>query len=223
MLDPAAQDTLEYFGGLNPHDKPDAAYIAKWRGRIPESLLGFWAEMGFGTMAEGSLTLCRPEDYAGMLAVLFGADPDFNARDCHLVAFSAFSDLYIWSERLSGEVTVTLPMGWVICSKLTDPNYAGDPQRAIWAMMASARTSRLFDWSDEKDKPLYKRARKKLGALTYGEVYGFVPALMLGGTTVLENLRRLRALEHFSILAQLDTPNLMDFKSWPPQFVRKIG
>lgn len=102
MLHPIAQEMLDDFGGLNMHDKPDAAYIARWRGRLPESMVGFWEEMGFGTMAEGSLTLCRPEDYSEVLAVLFGADPDFSARDCHLVGFSAFGELYIWSERHRG-------------------------------------------------------------------------------------------------------------------------
>jgi hypothetical protein len=38
-----------------------------------------------------------------------------------------------------------------------------------------------------------------------------------------ESLHRLSAPEHFSILAQLDTFDLMDLKPWPPQFVRKIG
>ena len=222
MLHPAAQDTLEYYGGLVAHDKPDAAYLAKWRGRIPESMVGFWEEMGFGTMAEGSLTLRRPEDYSDVLAVLFGADPDFSAKDCHLLGFSAFAELYIWSERHAAGVVATLPMGWVTCRRLTNPGYVGNPERAVWGMMTSGET-RLFDFSDEKDKPLYKRARKKLGALSYGEVHGFVPALSIGGSPKLENLHRLSAAEHFSILAQFDTPKLMDFKPWPPQFVRDIG
>ena len=90
-------------------------------------------------------------------------------------------------------------------------------------MISTASPDRIFDVADPKNKPLYKRAVKKLGPLQPGEIYGFVPALAFGGTPGLENLHRLSALEHFSILAQIDTPKLMDFKPWPPKFVRDIG
>ena len=56
----------------------------------------------------------------------------------------------------------------------------------------------------ENSKPLFTRALRKCGALEFGECYGFFPALGLGGLGVLSELRRVRALEHFAIIAQLE-------------------
>lgn len=43
---------------------------------------------------------------------------------------------------------------------------------------------------------------KKLGALKHDEMYGFVPALMLGGSEKFDNLEKLKAVEHLMILSQ---------------------
>ncbi|WP_259779841.1 DUF1851 domain-containing protein [Aestuariispira ectoiniformans] len=76
---------------------------------------------------------------------------------------------------------------------------------------------------DEDDKPLFARAKKKLGALEPGECYGFFPALAMGGAPKLENLKRVQALEHFLFLAQLQQFTLVDFLSRPVREVRLIG
>lgn len=50
---------------------------------------------------------------------------------------------------------------------------------------------------------LFSRARKKLGPLKSDEMYGFVPALMLGGSEALENLEKVNIIEHLTFLSQL--------------------
>ncbi|MNN04806.1 hypothetical protein D3C81_1175420 [compost metagenome] len=50
---------------------------------------------------------------------------------------------------------------------------------------------------------LFDEARKTVGDLEAGEMYGFVPALMLGGSAEPERLQRLDAEVHLILLAQL--------------------
>jgi hypothetical protein len=50
---------------------------------------------------------------------------------------------------------------------------------------------------------LFEPARKKLGTLRRDEMYGFVPALMLGGSETVDNLEKVKAVEHLVILSQL--------------------
>ncbi|MNR22463.1 hypothetical protein D3C85_1394140 [compost metagenome] len=50
---------------------------------------------------------------------------------------------------------------------------------------------------------LFEPARERLGTLAADEMYGFVPALMLGGSDSLERLEKLKAVEHLVLLAQL--------------------
>ena len=56
---------------------------------------------------------------------------------------------------------------------------------------------------DENNKPLYSRSVKKYGELEPGECFGFVPALAMGGSGNLDETQRLKALEHFIIVSQL--------------------
>ena len=49
---------------------------------------------------------------------------------------------------------------------------------------------------------LYKKSNKKCGALKYGECYGFVPAVAFGGEERIENVQKMDAKVHFSILIQ---------------------
>jgi hypothetical protein len=50
---------------------------------------------------------------------------------------------------------------------------------------------------------LFEPARERLGTLGSDEMYGFVPALMLGGPDSLERLEKLKAVEHLVLLSQL--------------------
>ncbi|KPW94787.1 Uncharacterized protein ALO50_05196, partial [Pseudomonas syringae pv. cerasicola] len=50
---------------------------------------------------------------------------------------------------------------------------------------------------------LFTPAKKKLGTLRHDEMYGFVPALMLGGSASLDHVERLKTVEHLILLSQL--------------------
>ena len=50
---------------------------------------------------------------------------------------------------------------------------------------------------------MFTPALAKLGRLKHDEMYGFVPALALGGTSTLANLQKVKAVEHLVLLAQL--------------------
>ncbi|EPM69033.1 hypothetical protein A249_39350 [Pseudomonas syringae pv. actinidiae ICMP 18804] len=57
---------------------------------------------------------------------------------------------------------------------------------------------------DESDLDgLFKPALEKLGPLKSDEMYGFVPALALGGPMELKNLQKVKTIEHLEFLSQL--------------------
>ena len=80
------------------------------------------------------------------------------------------------------------------------------------------------DFYDLNDKPLFQRALKKLGRIDVGECYGFVPALALGGSPDIANLKRLKAPEHFAIVVQTVDFKLVDVEGYGvSKTIRKIG
>ena len=72
----------------------------------------------------------------------------------------------------------------------------------------SNKTIDRCDLDDELGKPLFKRAASKLGLLEPDEIYGFAPAIVLGGKMRLENLVKLKLDVHLTILRQLAAPTL---------------
>ena len=50
---------------------------------------------------------------------------------------------------------------------------------------------------------LFDEARETLGDLEANEMYGFVPALVLGGSATLDRLQRLDAEVHLILLSQM--------------------
>ncbi len=71
---------------------------------------------------------------------------------------------------------------------------------------------------------MFERATKKLGKLKREECFGFVPALAFGGSNKLDHLRRVRAPEHFQILAGLSDFGLIKYDANGREvFVRTIG
>ena len=81
------------------------------------------------------------------------------------------------------------------------------------------------DWREDSGKAplMFQKVRSALGEVALGECYGFVPALKLGGQAKVENVRRMSALEHFSILAQLGPVELFDYSDMSQKFVRHLG
>ena len=62
------------------------------------------------------------------------------------------------------------------------------------------------DLKDESGNPLFDRALSSLGTLAPDEMYGFEPAIALGGKILLENLSRTKLDQHLTILRQLAPP-----------------
>jgi hypothetical protein len=61
----------------------------------------------------------------------------------------------------------------------------------------------MLDFEDESEKPLFKRAVKKLGIVGPDEIYAFEPALALGGSARLTSLMKVKLEEHLHFLAEL--------------------
>jgi hypothetical protein len=68
---------------------------------------------------------------------------------------------------------------------------------------------------DDEGEGLFERALAQLGPLSKDELYGFEPALVLGGPCRIENLRKLRLDVHLSILRQFEAPRIPNISAPP--------
>lgn len=216
------QYLIEKFGDPECLRTLDEQEIERFRDRIPESLLTFWEHYGICEFWGGLLRLCHPDDMRGILRLAFGNDPELDPERCHVVAHNAFGELYIWSElfqRLFLDLVDLDLRGRV----LEEPSRRiEDEDRAVAFLFAGEK--RDFDRYDQHGKLLFSRCRSRLGALEADECYGFVPALLVGGEDDISNMRRVKAREHFAILAQLKKPDFVRIlPNGKKELLRPIG
>ncbi|MDZ3993042.1 GAD-like domain-containing protein [Pseudomonas sp. Teo4] len=168
--------------------------IENYQGKLPNQLITYWKEHGWRGYGSGLFWMVNPQEYEEVVAHWLSGT-HFETRDTyHLIARSAFGDLYLWGEHTGSLLTIA-----AYHSRYIDGAYsssAEDMDGKIQALLMWVMTESI-NFND-----LFKPAREALGDLASDEMYGFVPALMLGGSGTLKHLEKLKAVEHLIILSQ---------------------
>jgi hypothetical protein len=202
------QYCVKKFGTPMDGEAVPSAVLEEYKSKVPQPMIDFWTAYGTGLWLNGKFQLCRPDRYQGLLKIILKDDPDFPSNECCLLGFSAFGDLLIWNNK-NYALTVELVYKIADTQHLSPKCRVLPPDRAIGSKLSFVDGSGydLYDGA-EQSKPLFDRTLKKLGKLNYGECYGFVPAVGIGGLGVLSEVKKMRALEHFGLIAQLDNIKL---------------
>lgn len=217
-----SQDFQEFFEDYGPPEQSapfSADELSAIEAAFPKDLMDFFKIYGRATLHGGKIHTCHPGDLKGVLALVFGADDVFVVSEWRAFAYSAFGKIKLWNNEF-GLAAVDLLNGTVVSRGLTKTIPRGEGfERSFMAGLMSDD-----DLVDQQGKKLLARCIDRYGKLHIGECYGFVPAIGLGGSLTLENLKRLKAPEHFTILAQIIEFNLVDVAAIDRiAYIRTIG
>ena len=205
-------EDLEYFiskfGEATKRLAVPASTIDKWRGKLPDQLLTYWQDEGWCEYASGLFCTVDPDEYEDLVDEWL-EDTKLEQLDAfHVIARSAFGDLYVCGEKTGRSVTIACAANMISAiPKELEAKTSADLDLSIRSFFAFSKRSR-FDMQDENGHPLFERALVKLGPLGPDEIYGFEPALVLGGKAQLENLVKVKMDVHLTILRQLAPPTL---------------
>lgn len=183
--------------------------IERYRGRLPEQLLAYWEAHGWCGYADDLFWTVNPHEYEPVLEAWIGGTRFMDEDAYHVIARSAFGELYFWGEK-SGDSLRILPWHALAFPLTGAETYiaAGKADDAIrWFFGGLKR--KYFDVVDDQERPLFAPALEKLGRLKFDEMYAFVPALALGGPRTLAQLQKVKAIEQLIVLAQLAPLRLM--------------
>ena len=207
MRDEDFEVFISEFGEATHHTDVPAEAIRKWRGKLPDQLLKYWQEEGWCGYKDGLFWTIDPDDYEDLVDEWLTDTPIEQLDSFHAIARSAFGTLYLWGEKTGDSVVIACSINSIIALGSNLKQEVDNPDFDIRVFFSNKTTARC-DVKDELGKPLFQRAVRKLGRLEPDEVYGFEPAVVLGGKMCLENIAKLKLDAHLTILRQLASPTL---------------
>ncbi|MEG1039193.1 MAG: GAD-like domain-containing protein [Pseudomonas sp.] len=186
---------IEKFGAPIDRQEVPPSSIERYRGKLPDQLLEYWVEHGWCGYGDGIFWLVNPQEYEGVVASWLEGT-EFEELDCyHLIARGAFGDLYFWGEKTGASLKITSIVSRYIIHASAIP--ADQMDKRLQSFLIGIDV----EYNDYDE--LFRPAKKKLGILSRDEMYGFVPALMLGGSDTLKHLEKVKAVEHLTLLSQI--------------------
>ncbi|WP_339140841.1 GAD-like domain-containing protein [Pseudoalteromonas galatheae] len=209
-------DNFYNFGGFGPAIEaiqPTDEQTQYYQGTLPNNLLEYWKEYGFCGWGKGRLWMVNPKDYQAILTewlrgTKFEKMQNDGVDSFYVIAVDAFGEIYVWGKNSGNCLKITSPY-CMIFPDFSNDDYLEDGEELTLDLFFSTKMSTEIDLKDHNEKPLFERAVEKLGPLENGEIYGFAPALALGGEPKLENLQKVKATEHLAFLADLGEKRVM--------------
>lgn len=201
---------LQNFGAPCAKRAVEPDYATQYKGRLPDKLLEYWAENGFAGYGDGVFWIVDPGEYKDVLDRWLEATPFKDEDDYHVVARTAFGALFVWGKKSGMGLQINAPHGIIFPDRSAAKRVQDTSEDFALQIFFECLTQKSVDFPNDQDKPLFKKALKRLGPLQEDEVYGFEPALALGGAASLANLRKLKIAPHLEILSELGPPSIME-------------
>jgi len=182
----------------------------KYQGKLPNVLLDYWRMDGWSAYQDGLWWLVNPAEHDATVAEWLAGTPFERTDRYHLIARTAFGTLCLWGEKLSRRVLVDCCGGYIVAQAKEFNLREEDPELAMSILLSNLDREK-GDIEDEEGNSLFDAAFSKFGMLSENQVYGFEPALVLGGKLSVENIRVLQLDIHLSILRQFGAPRVPGF------------
>lgn len=167
--------------------------INKYKGILPDELLSIWQTMGYGIYEDGFLQLVNPDEYEFVFDYI-----DKLLEPSIVFGITALGDLLIWE---GNNKTIASDEG----NRVKIINIRSCKSRALDNFRGAIDI--FFDdyfiaKKDYFDSKAYLDVKDKLPKLQYGQCYGYVPALALGGKASNKNLQVVDAKTYIDIVGQ---------------------
>ncbi len=173
--------------------KPTAGMLKQFKGKLPEELLGFWQEYGFGNYGGGLLKIIYPADYADALTLWLGKQ-----ENCYPILMTGFGTIIIY--RKLSETADDM------C--LLDIHYRRTGSFSISFLDFFERILPDESFAEQFLRvDLFQEASAKLGGLAENEIFFFAPALALGGAESIQYIQKGNAVVHQRLLFEMGADN----------------
>ena len=178
---------MNIFNDFKLEEKVSEDTIRKYEGVLPEEIISFWKEYGFGTFLNGYLRSVNPDDYEEVFKNSVLKD----CQDAIVLFTTGMSDLITWN-------------GQALC--ICNYRYARIEMLTTKIPLFYRYLEDDFFLFKKLFMTHYEPAIEKYGELAYDEAFGYVPMLVLGGAETVDNLDKVKIQEHIMVFSALADP-----------------
>ena len=161
---------------------------------FPEELIWIWENMGFGVYEDGFLQIVNPDEYEFVFEYI-----DKLLKPTVVWGVTALGDLLVWEGN--DNWTIAPDEGnridLIDVSNLDNKVLGGAIDVDLNILLGDEDD--LIDFYNAKP---YLQIKGKLPKLEYGQCYGYVPALVLGGAKSNKNLKVVDTKSYIDIIGQ---------------------
>jgi hypothetical protein len=206
MRDESFECFIDEFGEATQRRDVTADALERWRGKLPDKLLHYWQTEGWCAYANGRFWTVDPGDYEDIVDEWLEGSALEQVDAFHVIGRSGLGLLHLFGEQTGCVVRIDCALNAIFPRGLKRKPKEQLERELPWFF--SSLTLRENDVLDVHEEPLFSRALAALGPLAHDEMYGFEPALVLGGKIELERLRKVKLDQHLTILRQLAAPTM---------------
>jgi hypothetical protein len=179
--------------------------IAQFAGRVPDGMLELWREVGFSGFQDGLLWLCDPVAWQPQVdSWINGIEGDWFA-----VWRSCFGDLGLWNPNTNDQITIRPVLQTIVLVTHAEQKAPNDEHDLFISLVTKDKD--YVDIDSTEGPPLFDQILAMHGPVGPDEVYGFVPALALGGFARATSIDKCDGHVHLEILLALGGRELMTF------------
>jgi hypothetical protein len=210
MRDEDFECFIEDLGEATQHIAVPSESIEKWREKLPSQLLHYWKTEGWNSYQDGLFSIVDPDVYEDIVDIWL-EDTPFESMDAyHVIARSGFGKLYLFGEQTGINLTISCIFNTITFSrKRVHKKNQQDMNREISSFFG-IKSADNFDLKGGTKKGIFSQAVDKFGSLNENEIFGFEPAIILGGEIKLENIKKLDMHIHLDILRQFADPDIQE-------------
>lgn len=173
----------------------DDAFLARYSDKAPKELLMLWQEVGLGIFCNGLFRIVSPDDYQDFVDTYIEDRERYFEYSLPFMT-TAFGDIFVWVKDIcqKREYAIFLNVrsgNWSIITSRIDLLFSLYMAEEEWL-------KRFFDLKVTD----FSKLTDKLGIPAADECFGYVPALVLGGSKSLKNIQLVKMAPYIEIIAQ---------------------
>lgn len=156
--------------------------IEKYKDKVPAEVTELWENYGFGSIHNGYLRIINPEDYQEILK-----DTYRRYKEAIPLFTTAMGDILVWEDNYLLSLNYRKHEVDVVAKKF---------KFFFWDIFDDYYLCNALNW-----RP-YPDALKQYGSPAFDECFGYAPLLGLGGTEKVENLKKVKLMEHIYLITE---------------------